>query len=682
MKFERLFSPIKIGNLEIKNRVVMPALNTLYVPDGFDNDRFNYFYWRRAEGGVGLIIVGGAVIDDYGATYSMISLADDKFIPGFKKFTDGVHERGAKVGVQLFQAGRYGYSSVNGGNVPIAPSAVYSGYSRETPREMTKEDIRTVIEKGAEAALRAKKAGFDLVEISGSAGYLICQFLSPYTNLRTDEYGGSWANRVRFPKEFFRAVRKAVGEDYPLGIRISGHDLVPGSNTNEDAVRFSKVMEEAGADYINVTGGWHESKVPQITAELPRGGFDFLAAEIRKAVSIPVILSNRVNDPEVAERVLATGAGDMVSLGRPHIADPDWCRKAEAGEEKLIRHCLGCNQGCLARAFFNKPIECLVNGQAGREYRVKDVRPADPPKKILVIGGGPAGCEFAIRSAQQGNEVTLWEKDGRIGGHIEMVARPPHKEEFLTLITYFENMLGHENVKVELGKEATLDEVKKGGFDLVVTAMGRGEAPKIPLRVTDDTPVCSYDDILLGRVMAGENVVVIGGGTVGCETAEYMACEASVSPEQVYHMMAHRYQTPEEVYRLIDTCRRNITIVDMAKIGQGFEAGTAWPVMKNFKRYGVKQYAFSSVDSVGGGRAELTVPKIGGKPGSRKITVPCDTVVLAVGARPNDALFNELKAAGIPAENIGDSKQVKNILTGIREACELSEKMGGVEPEG
>lgn len=680
MEYTRTFSPITINHMEVRNRVVMPAMNTLFTPDGYATDRFNEYFWKRAEGGVGLLIVGGAVIDEYGSTYSMMRLDDDKFIPGYKAFTDGVHERGAKVGVQLFQAGRYGYSSANGGRQPIAPSAVYSNYSHETPREMTKEDIKMVIQKGAEAAERAKRAGFDMVELSGSAGYLICQFLSPLTNRRTDEYGGPWENRVRFVKEYVKAVRQAVGPDFALGMRIAGHDLVPGSNNNTDAVRFAKLLDSIGIDCISVTGGWHESKVPQITGDLPRGGFDFLYAAIKNAVSVPVIGSNRINDPMVSERMLATGVCDMVNLGRPSIADPEWCNKAEAGHPELIRHCVACNQGCLARVFFNRPAECLVNGQLGREYQVKDIQPTDSPKKILVVGGGVAGCEFAIRAAQQGHKVTLWEQDSRLGGQVHLAAMPPHKSELLTLVSYQEAMLKHEHVEVVLNKEATAADVKAGGFDMVVTAMGRGDAPNIPLVNKDNVPVYTANDILKQDVMAGKNVVVIGGGTVGCETAEYLAAEASVTPDQVYHMMAHRYETPERVYELIDTCNRNIALVDIKKIGQGFDAGTAWPVMKNLKRWGVKQFPFTSLVEISGGKAVLAVKKTPDATESKTVTVPCDTVVMAVGAKPKDALYNELKAAGMDVYNIGDSFKVTNIITGIQQACALSEQLAGTAP--
>ena len=686
MNYDHLFSPIKIGNMEVKNRVFMSAMNTLYNPDGKANERFNNYFWARAEGGIGLAVTGGAYFDEYGSTYSMMSMADDSVIEGYKEFTEGMHERGAKVAVQIFHGGRYANPECNDGRQPLAPSPIYSGYSRATPKEMTEEEIKTVIEKWAAAAARAKKCGFDMVEISASAGYLICEFLSPFTNTRTDQYGGSFENRVRFPKELMKAVRGAVGDDYPLSIRIAGNDLVPGSCTDDDAVMFAAEMERSGVSMINVTGGWHESKVPQITGELPRGGFDIFAERVRNAVSILVAASNRINDPDVAERMLATGVCDIVSLGRPNIADPCWCKKAEEGEPETIRRCVACNQGCLARAFFNKPVECLVNARVGREYQVKDIedlklRNTEKKNKILVIGGGVSGCEFAFRSAELGHDVTLWEKADRLGGQIFIASQPPHKEEFRTIISYYKNILKKYNVDVVLGKEAEAEEIEKGGYDYVVTATGRGAAPNIKLDIEDGLPVYKAEDVLMKRVMTGKNVVVVGGGSVGCETAEYIADEASVSPEQVFHMLRYGYESDEKIKELMNTCRRNITIVDILEIGKGFEAGTAWPVMAELRRMGVKKYPFTGVREIKNGEAVLDVREKENGEIKETVTAPCDTVVMAVGARPNDSLYNELTAKGVRAYNIGDSVKVRNAISGISRACELVEELAGIERE-
>ncbi len=711
MKYERLFSPITINGMELKNRVLMPALNHIYTPEGSPTPRFTEYYKRRAEGGVGLIIVGGCRFEKYGGTYEMISLEDDSFIPGFKEFTDVIHEAGAKVGVQLFHAGRYAHSSANDGLTPIAPSEVYSGYSRATPKEMTIEEIKTVQRQWADAAVRAKKAGFDMVEILASAGYLICQFLAPMTNLRTDEYGGSWENRTRFARELVAVMRAAVGPDYPIGMRIAGNDLVPGCNNTEDAVNFAKDMEAAGVDLLNVTGGWHESKVPQITGDLPRGGFDHIAAAVKDAVSIPVVCGNRINDPAVAERLLATECCDMVSVGRPHVADPDWCNKAMAGEEDLIRRCMACNQGCLANAFFNKPIECLVNAEAGREYELVGegagensaeagagateagsatdaAAGADAGKNILVIGAGAAGCEFAIRSAARGNNITIWEESDRIGGQLNLVAMPPAKKEFFSLIAYYEASLAKAGVRVEFCKKADAEDIEAAaksdanpdGFDIIVSAAGRGQAKKIPLDIDDSVEVVSAYDILDGSVVAGRDVIVIGGGSVGCETAQFMAHEASVSPEQVYHMLANKYMPVERVLELMNSTRRNISVVDVVKVGSGFQLGTGWPVLGDMKRLGVKSYSFAATKNIKDGVATLDVKKAKDSDETEEVKIPVDTVVMSVGALPNEGLFDELSAyfenADVKVYNIGDSAGIANVKSAVEAGCRLAEEIG------
>ncbi len=687
MEYERLFSPITINGLTLKNRVLMPALNTLYAPDGYVTDRFKEFYWRRAEGGAGLILVGGCRFDDVGGAYHMLSLADDTYIPGLKEYTYGIHQRGAKAGIQLFHAGRYAQPEANGSRTPLAPSAVYSGYSRAMPKELDQAEIRRIQRDWAAAAVRAKKAGFDLVELLASAGYLICQFLSPMTNLRTDEYGGSFENRTRFARELVAEVRAAVGPDFPVTMRIAGNDLVPGSCSTEDAAAFARVMEKAGIDMLNVTGGWHESKVPQITGDLPRGGFDIFAAAVKDAVSIPVALGNRISDPAVAERILALGCADMVSLGRPHIADPDWCRKAEAGEAGLIRRCMACNQGCLANAFFNRPVECLVNGQVGREYEVRSLPAPAERKTILVVGGGPAGCEFAIRAASRGHRVQIWEASDRLGGQLPLVAAPPGKQDYLDLIRYYQNMLDHLGVEVCLKKEGTPEALNAAPFDLIVTACGRGEAKKIPLPIDDSVEVLSYIDVLSRRREAGRNVLVVGGGTVGCETAQYLAREGSLQPDQLAHIMTYGYLPVDQTLTLLNSSRRQVAVADVRKVGNGFQAGTSWTVLGDLRRLGARLYSYAETRSIERGHAVIDIhpdPKNTRKDEAgaeaaagrdQRITVPVDTVVMAVGAYPNDGLYHALLEAGAPVHNLGDATGIGDIQSAVTGADRLMEEL-------
>ncbi|MGI5985146.1 MAG: FAD-dependent oxidoreductase [Clostridiales bacterium] len=687
MPYERLFQPIKIRNLELKNRIIMPAIHLMYNMDGYANERFNEFYWRRAEGGAGLIFVGGCRFDEYGGSPGMMSLQTDDFIPGYRKFTDGMHKRGAKVGVQLYHAGAYAHSIANEGRDALAPSAVFSRFTKEMPKEMTKDEMKEIISKWAEAALRAKKAGFDIVEISASAGYLICQFLSPRTNLRTDEYGGSWENRTRFPLEVIAAIRKAVGDDFPICIRIAGNDFVPGSNTNIEAVMFAKLMEHAGADMINVTGGWHETVIPQLTGDLPRGGFTYLAAAIKDAVSIPVAASNRINDPAVAEKVLAVGEADLVSIGRPLISDPDWPMKAENGEANTIRRCVACNQGCLAKTFFAQPVECLVNGFAGREYEIKE-RKTNEPKKILVLGAGVAGCEFAIQAAQIGHDVTIWEKSDHIGGQVLLASAIHSKNEFCNIVSYYSAMLEKLNINLTLNKDASLEGIKSAGFDIIVTALGN--TPKaVNIPGNSSIPVYTANDIFSGKVIAGKNVVLIGGGAVGCECADYLAYEAALSPEEVYFMLSQHSEDTEKVLGMIDKTRRNIAIVDMVKIGTGFEPGTAWPLMKELNRFGVKQYPFAKILGVTDNSIEIEAVEqktreqkareretgISEPDKLIKVSIPCDTIIISAGATPNSELYEALKSDGFNVFNIGDSSQLGKISDAVSQAIELAGKL-------
>lgn len=670
MNFRNLFKPITINGLFLKNRLVMSALHHGYTPNGFATPRFNKYYWRRAEGGAGLIIVGGCVIDNYRGYADIMSLESDDYILGYREFTKGIHKRGAKVAVQLMHTGRYSRTKyITGDNAALAPSAVYSRYTGETPRAMTKDEISQVIKRWAQAAVRAKKAGFDAVEVVGSAGYLISQFLSPVTNLRGDEYGGSFENRCRFPLEVLSALRTALGDDYPIFMRVAGNDFIKGGNTNENCVAFCKMLDKAGIDMINVTGGWHETTIPQLPGDVPPAGYDYLAQGVKDAVDVPVMACNRFNDPVVAERTLALEKADLIGVGRTLIADPDWPIKAKEGRIEEIRRCTACNQGCLGRMFFDKPVECLVNGYAGREYLLQDTK-SNPSKNILVVGAGPAGCEFAIRAADKGHKVTIWEMKDTVGGQLHLASAPPSKGEFQNLVHYFNAMLKKTGVEVVLNKKATPEEIEKGNFHEVIVAAGSVPS-SINFPGEGAVPVVTFLDILQGREMAGRNVVVVGGSSVGCETAAYLAHEASLSKEQLYFMESQKSESREKILAMLNTSRRNISVVDIAKIGSGFDPGCGWPVIKDLRRLGVKQYSFSKVLQVT--NKGVFIESVNGKNReSIKKEIPCDTIVLAVGSKPDSSLFDTLSTRGIPVHNIGDSKGIGNILSAIRQACDLA----------
>ena len=670
----RLFQPITVNGMELKNRILMPAMHHLYTDDGYCTDRFSRYYFRRAEGGAGLIIVGSCRFDDYGAKRNSMSLRTDDTIPGWKAFTDGMHQRECKVAVQLYHAGRYvPKKDVPCGGDALAPSPVYCPYTRETPPEMTRAQIDEVIANWAAGAVRAQKAGFDAVEIIASAGYLIPQFLSPVTNQRTDEYGGSWENRCRFPLEVIRAVRAAVGPDYPIFLRLGGSDFIPGGNTNQEMAAFAPLAQQAGVDLLNVTVGWHESRVPMITGDVAPGGLAWMGRAIKQAVSIPVAIGGRINDPLVAEQALALGYGDLVALGRPLLADPDFPNKAREGKERFIRPCMGCNQGCLAGTFFDKPVQCLVNPVCGREGTLRTVRTHEP-KKVLVVGGGPAGCETALRAAWRGHHVTLWEKDDALGGQLRLNAAIPARQDLDRLLSYYADSLEQSGVKECLNRTASPLTIQQGRFDAVILATGGASTiTDLPVK-RGAPPIYTSTQVLSGDAMPGQNVVVIGGSYVGCYTAQALARRGALSAEQLFHLSVHRAETPEHIDHMLNHSVRTVSIVEKGpKIGFGFEPGTGWPVLGDLARLKVKKYPSVTVTEIGPDGVVCQGPDKEGN--TATFTIPCDTVVVASGVHPDDSLCRALADRGIYAQQVGNAqalgKAMQAILAGAQLAAQL-----------
>ena len=454
----------------------MPALHLGYSPDGNAGERLAAFYRTRAAGGAGLLIVGGCGIDSLGYSASMLRIDNDEAVPGFSQLVHSIHEAGGVAALQLFHSGRYAKSKVTG-STPVAPSAVYSSYSKEIPRELLPDEIYTIQDAYAAAAERAKRCGFDAIEIICSAGYLVSQFLSPLTNKRTDDYGGCWENRRRFGGEVLTKVRAVVGPDFPLIVRIAGNDFMSGGNTSAEAAKFAIYLESLGADAVNVTGGWHETNVPQLTPQLPPGGLAYLAATVKNNVEIPVIASNRINDVFLAEELLRSGVADGICMGRQLVCDPDTPNKARSGDTDLIVKCSGCGQACSDNTFAGKPLGCVQNPYAGREHLPDNVQ-TGTGKRILVVGGGASGIEFALSARRRGHEVTIYEKADILGGSLNILAKLPGKRELIDFAEVRKRMLMREGVSCRTGVHVTAGLLERAVCDIIVLAVGRPDTPE------------------------------------------------------------------------------------------------------------------------------------------------------------------------------------------------------------
>ncbi len=647
--FDNLFSPVRINKLEIKNRIAYPSLGLLFSYDTKLNDRYYNFYKEIAKGGAGIVTVGPVGIDFLGSGFVPLSLAGDEAIPSFKILTKQIKEEGASPWIQLFHAGAYTHPFLINEETPLAPSAVFSKYSKTTPKEMTADDIMSVQNAFADGALRARESGFEGVEIIASAGYLITQFLSPLKNERSDEYGGSFENRTRFVRELLSLVRDKVGKDYPLGIRMAGSDFVEGSNTDVETPLIAKVYEECGVDIINVTGGWHESKVPQLPMELPRTGFAYLAGNIKKEVNIPVMASNRITTPAVAEAVIQDGIADMVNLGRVLLADPFWPEKAKNGKPEEIRPCVACSQGCTDEIFNGRPVSCVGNPRAGFEGE-RNIKKTSNPKNIMVIGAGMAGLEAALTAKKAGHTVEIFEKKSDLGGQIRIASAPPHKKELLEFIRYYKAMLRKHEIPVFYNSNVTTPMIQEIKPDHIFVCEG-AEPLMPPVQGANDPSVVSSWNVLGKNPMLGKEVAVIGGGAVGLETAFFIAEKGTMTPEVVHFLMTYEAIPPERIREHMFRGSSRVTVFEMMpKAGADVGKSTKWVLMGNLDRYGVTVKTNSRVLSVKEGVIEYETPD-----GIEKKQF--DNVVMAAGSKAVQTLSKEVEESGIPYTGVGDCLQ-------------------------
>ena len=668
MEFVKLFEPITINRMQVKNRIVMPSMALAYTRDYTFNETYKAFYMERARGGVGLMTIGPVGIDTVGSAPLTLGLYEDKYVEPLKYFLDELHrETDVKVATQLFHMGRYAFSMFTG-QPPIAPSAIPSKLTGETPREMTGEDIEEVKEAYAQSARRAKEAGFDLIEILACTGYLISQFLSPLTNKRTDEYGGAIENRMRFGLEVIRKVREAVGDDVPLSLRIAGNDFMEGGQTNIESALFGAEAEKAGVDAINVTGGWHETSVPQLTTNVPAAGFLYLARGIKEKVSIPVFASNRLGDPFVAEKALRSGACDMICWGRPLLADPELPRKVKEGRLNEIIPCISCNQGCFDAIFSASPVRCILNPRTGREKEREVIR-AEVPRKVWVAGGGPAGMEFALTAAERGHDVTLHEKEDHLGGQVNLAKAPPGKAEFQNVIESMKHRMEQRGVKVRLNTRLTPEMVKKGKPDVLVVASG-AKPMEMDVPGIQKPHVVSAWDVLMDKVPhIGENVVVVGGSATGCETAQFIASMGAPEPDTFTFLIYHSAEDPAFATSLLHNAGRRVTVIDMVpRFANNVGRTARWSLMKGLRLMGVELRKKTKL-------LEITDDAVIVETEEGNASLKADTVVMAVGVVPDDELVREVKEDGIEVITIGDAKKPRKMTEAIWEGFEEALKI-------
>lgn len=665
--YPHLLSPLDLGFTTLPNRVLMGSMHIGLeeVENGFE--RMAAFYAERARGGVGLMVTGGIAPNDAGCTFpGGAKMTTEAEAAQHAQVTSAVHAAGGRIAMQILHFGRYAHHPGL-----VAPSAIKAPISGFTPRELTDDEVESTIEDFVTAAALARSAGYDGVEIMGSEGYLINEFIAAETNHRDDRWGGPYENRVRFPVEIVRRVRERVGSDFILIYRLSMLDLVPGGSSLEEVVQLAREIEAAGATIINTGIGWHEARIPTIATSVPRGAFTWVTEKVRGAVSVPLVTSNRINTPEVAEQILAAGRADMVSMARPFLADPDFVAKASEGRADAINTCIGCNQACLDHIFSGKVTSCLVNPRACHETELV-LSPTRTRKRVAVVGAGPAGLACAVTAAERGHEVTLFDAAEEIGGQLDVARRVPGKEEFNETLRYFRTRLAEEKVELRLGTPVGAGELDD--FDEVVLATG--VTPRTPVIPGVDHPsVVSYLDVLRHGAPVGDRVALVGAGGIGFDVAEFLTDggdAASLDPEVFFRQWGvdteYRERgglgTPErpKSSRTVHLLQRKAS-----KVGAGLGKTTGWIHRTELRHRGVTMIAGVGYDRIDDDGLHVTVD------GEQRL-LPVDTIVLCAGQEPRRELYEELLAAGRPAHLIGGADVAAELdaKRAIRQGTELA----------
>jgi 2,4-dienoyl-CoA reductase (NADPH2) len=651
--YPHLFSPLDLGHTQLKNRALMGSMHTFLeeAENGFE--RMAEYYATRARGGVGMIITGGIAPNDAGNIFpGGAMMATEQDAEHHKLVTDAVHKAApdCKICMQILHSGRYVYHEG-----AVAPSAIKARISPVTPKAMTKEEIEQHVKDFANSARMAKLAGYDGVEVIGSAGYLLSTFLVEFTNHREDEYGGSYENRMRFPIEVMTAVREAVGKNFIVVYRLAAMEMLEQGSTFEETLELAKRMEALGVDIISTHFTWHEARVPTLATMVPRAAFTKVTAKLKKHLKVPMITSNRINMPEVAEQVLREGDADICSMARPMLADPELVNKAAEGREDEINTCIACNQACMDHAFSGQMVSCLVNPFACSETLLIKT-PASLKKKIAVVGAGPAGMAYSTMAAERGHDVTLFESSDKIGGQFNIAKRIPGKEEFGETLRYYAKQIEINKVDLKLNHRVTVEDLADSDFDEIILATGI--APRIPdIEGIDHPKVVSYLDCLLDNKEIGQKVAVIGAGGIGFDVCEYVLHKQGVeltretfADEWGIDFDGHPRGGIAGVATKIPTSGRDVYLLQRKTtyVGKGLGKTTGWTHRIMMEKRGVKMMPAVEYKRIDDEGLHITLD---GQPQ----TLDVDSIILCAGQDPLRELQRPLEAAGKKVTLVGGS---------------------------